>query len=180
MALFRQYRPGQDLGRDQTLAKATRVTLLEDNPERYDRESLQALANRPFALEEWLLLTQDYLIYRTESAILEHVRQVLVRSARSAAAGAAGELFDFLSRQVDQQETSIWLPRKGAHARPWVFQGQAPAMLGSKTVPFHYYEIQVATEALYFLQQPIGHKNAQRDFEGISTLLREASMPEQG
>jgi len=180
MALFKQYRPGQDLGRDQTLARATRVTLLEDNPERYDRESLQTLANRPFTIQEWLLVTQDYLIYRTESAVMEHMRQVLLNRARWAATETGGELFSVLSGQIDQEETSIWLPLKGAHARPWVFQGHTPAMLGSKVVPFHYYEIQVATEALYFLQQPIGHRNAQRDFEGISALLRDAGTPEPG
>lgn len=173
MALFRQYRPGQGLGRGQTLKVATRVTLLEDNPERYDHESMQALANRPFSIEEWLLLADDYLVYRTTSAIMAHLRQVLLRSARKVTPNAASDLLDFLSDQVDREETSIWLPFKGAHARPWVFQGKAPALLGSRAVPFHYYEIQVATGALYFLQQPVGHRHAQRDFKKISKILRE-------
>lgn len=174
MPLFRQYRPGQDMGRSQMLQVATRVTLLEDNPEHYDQESMQALANRPFSIEEWLLLTDDYLVYRTTTAIMEHLRQVLLRGARKVAPEAAGDLFEFLSDQVDREETSIWLPFKGAHARPWVFQGQAPAMLGSREVPFHYYEIQVATGSLYFLQQPVGHRRAVRDFEKISKILRTA------
>lgn len=172
MPLFRQYRTGQDLGRGQSLAIATRVTLLEDNPEHYDAESMQALANRPFSIEEWLLLSEDYLVYRTTTAVMEHLRQVLLKGARRVAPAAAEELFELLADQLDPEETSIWLPRKGANARPWVFEGRAPAMLGSRAVPFHYYEIQVADACLYFLQQPVGHRHAERDFEQISGILR--------
>ena len=175
MAPLRRYSSGQAAGRDQTIRQATRVTLLEDNPEGYDRESLQALAHRPFTIEEWLLVTDDYLVYRTSAAVMEHLRQVLLRRAGQVA--GAAELLDAVASQVDAAESSVWLPLKGAHARPWVFEGQAAALLGSKAVPFHYYEIRVGPGALYFLQQPVGHKRARRDFAAISQLLRQAAAP---
>ena len=161
-----------ELGRGQTVEVATRVTLLEDNPESLDRDSLHALSNRPFTVEEWLLLSADYLVYRTETGVIEHLRQVILESAQRITPEAAREVLQFLIAHADEEKEGIWLPIKGAQARPWVFEGEAAAGLGSKRVPFHYYEIQVGPASLYFLQQPVGHRRAKRDFKQISKALR--------
>lgn len=173
MQFFKAYRPGMEIGRGQSLDVATRVTLLEENPERPLRDSFETLVNQPFPVEEWLLLTSDYLVYATETPVMDHLRKILLRGAQQLAPEAMRELLTRLSEHADSDASRIWLPLKGARARPWVFEGRAPALLGSKPVPVHYYEIRVGEGALYFLQQPIGRKKARRDFEEMTRRLRD-------
>lgn len=172
MPFFKAYRPGMEVGRGQSLDFATRVTLLEESPERLLRENFETLVNQPVPIEEWLLLTTDYLVYCTETPVMDHLRAILLRGARQVAPETMQELLSHLSEHADSDASRIWLPRRGAQARPWVFEGRAPALLGSKPVPVHYYEIRVATGALYLLQQPIGRKKAKRDFEELARRLR--------
>lgn len=172
MQFFKSYRPGMNIGRGQSLDAATRVTLLEESPERLLRDSFETLVNQPFPVEEWLLITPEYLIYATETPVMDHLREILLRGARQVAPEALQELLSLLSEHAEADASRVWLPRKGAHARPWAFEGRAPALLGSKPVPVHYYEIRVGNGALYFLQQPIGRKKARQDFEVIAKQLR--------
>lgn len=180
MPLFKTYRPGMEIGRGQSLELATRVTLLEQNPEQLVRENFETLVNQPVPVEEWLLLTDEYLIYATEEAVLEHLRKILLQGARQVAPDAIRELLALLSEQADDDASRIWLPRRGAQARPWVFEGRAPALLGTKPVPVHYYEIRVGPGSLYFLQQPIGRKKARVDFEAMAASLRRHSEDRDG
>lgn len=172
MPLFKTYRPGMDVGRGQSLELATRVTLLEENPEQLMQENFETLVSQSVPIEEWLLLTDDYLVYATEEAVLEHLRTILLDRARQIAPERVRELLSLLSEHADSDASRIWLPRRGAQARPWVFEGRAPALLGTKPVPIHYYEIRVGPGSLYFLQQPIGRKRARLDFETMAARLR--------
>jgi hypothetical protein len=168
------YRKGRDIGNGQCVIQATTVTLAEGAPSTYDENSLKAMCSVVPTGDEHLVLTQDYLIYKTDYQLIEALLNGFEMGANAWGPKLIGMFWEYAREFIDTEDKSFWIPWSEIERIGWNCETfELSSLLGSNVVPFYYYWIELTHGSMWFVQTPIGTNLGTKPYNKMVNALNE-------
>jgi hypothetical protein len=174
---FMGYPKGRNLGNEQSVIQATTVTLTEGAPSIYDEGSLKAMCSIVPTGDEHLIISQDYIIYKTDYEFLNALLEGLKRGANKWEPILAGPFWEHIADFIDTEDKSIWIPFVEITNVGWNCETfELSALFGNSVVPFYYYWLELTHGYMWFVQTPVGKGLGEKQYNLMASALAEFIM----
>ena len=168
------YGRGRNIGRGQSVIQSTPVTLAEGPPSSFSEKSLKAICSIVPTGDEHLIITQDYVIYKTDYEFINAVLKGFEMGSRFWGPPLTGTFWKHVCNFIDLEDQSMWIPWTEILRVGWdCDQFELHALLGSNVVPFYYYWLELSLGSIWFIQTPAGKGLGERQFNLMSNAFNE-------
>ena len=165
------YRPGREITPDEFVIQSATVTLIDGPPASLDEESLKILGGIPPTGDEHLVLTNNFLVYKTDYEFINALLQGLEWGSKKWGPPLTGAFWSYVRKFIDPSDQSFWIPYEEVQAiTPYCQEIELSWLLGSSSVAHYCYQVDLASGSLWFLQTPVGRGGA-RQFQAMVDAL---------
>jgi hypothetical protein len=168
------YGKGRNIGRGQSVIQSTPVKLIEGRPSSFNEESLKAICSIPPMGDENLIVTQDYVVYKTDYEFINAIAKGVEMGASRYGPRLVGTFWKHVRNFVTLEDQSMWIPWTEILRAGWdCDQIELHAFLGSNVVPFYYYWLELSSGTIWFIQTPVGRGPGERQFNLMANAFNE-------
>lgn len=168
------YRKGRNIGRGQIVIQSTPVTLAEGPPSSYSESSLKAICSIVPTGDENLVITQDYVIYKTDYEFVNALLKGFELGSRFWGPSFTGTFWKIMRKHIDLDDQSLWIPWTEIQKVGWnCEQFELNALLGARIVPFYYYWFELSHGSIWFIQTPAGKGLGEKQYSLMVNAFNE-------